>query len=484
MRRCLGLGLLLLAAACAYPTRNQQATVIDETYGYRWNNLALSNLEDTLVIVTASGGGTRATALALSVLRGLDDIALGNGETLAQEVDVISSVSGGSVAAGYFALAGRDGFDTLEHDFVRRDGMKPLYLGLVNPVSLAQLSTPSEERIDLLIDYLNKQLFHDATYQTLLDHKRRPFLLLNAADMVEGIPFPFTQRKMDLLCSDLSQFPLATAVAASAAFPVALSPVTLTNYSRCPAQADKPWPPAWVEANIDDPETPAGESLWHDNPQRTALGRAENAYALGKEGGARPKLYVHLLDGGIADNLGLFEPFRMLTTRDTQPSFLGQIDTGHVKKLIFIQINARSFAPSDLDQQQKTPGFVDMLLASIDAPIDRASAGTAAQLRKLLFDEFTRIGINDPAHADRFKALAGNTALISIDFDAIVNDDCRRKYHSIPTSWSLEPKQIDAVTKIGQALLSSDPDFPKLLSLTGGAVTHPMPTVDEACAAL
>src|SRR5262245_54993004 len=162
--RSIGLSLLLLLAACAYPTRNQQATVIDETYGYRWNNLAPSDLDDTLVIVTASGGGTRATALALSVLRGLDDIALGNGETLAQEVDVISSVSGGSVAAGYFALAGRDGFDTLENDFVRKNGMTPLILGLVNPVSLARLSTPSEERIDLLIDYLNKQLFHDATY--------------------------------------------------------------------------------------------------------------------------------------------------------------------------------------------------------------------------------------------------------------------------------------------------------------------------------
>src|SRR5262249_54993776 len=119
-----------------------------------------------------------------------------------------------------------------------------------------------------------------------------------------------------------------------------------------------------------------------------------------------------------------------------------------------------------------------------DAPIDRASAGTAAQLRKLLFDEFQRIGIGDPARAARFKALADNTALISIDFDALVDDACRRKYHSIPTSWSLEPKQVDAVFKVGQALLSSDPDFPKLLSLTGGTVTHPMPTVVDACAAL
>ena len=484
VRRCLGFALLLLAAACAYPTRNQEAKVIDESYGYRWNNLDPSGLGDTLVIVTASGGGTRATALALSVLRGLDDIQLGNGQTLAQNVDVISSVSGGSVTAGYFALEGRDGFDTLEKDFVRKNGMTPLILGLLNPISLAQLSTPSEERIDLLIDYLNKQLFHDVTYQTLLDHKRRPFLLLNAADMVEGVPFPFTQRKMDLLCSDLSQFPLATAVASSAAFPIALSPVTLTNYSPCPAEAGKTWPPQWVAANIDDPGTPEGQSLWYDNPQRATLGRAENAYALGKDGGAAPKLYIHLLDGGIADNLGIFEPFRMLVTRDTQPSFLGQIDKGEIKKLIFVSINAHSFAPSDLDQQQKTPGMLDMLLASIDAPIDRATSGTAAQLRNLLFDEFRQLDLGDPQKKARFQALAQNTALISIDFDAIVDPDCRRKYHSIPTSWSLDGKQIDAVFKVGQALLSTDPDFQKLLALTGGTVAHPMPTVADACAAL
>lgn len=481
LRRCLALALLLLAAACAYPTRNQQAAVIDESYGYRWNNLDPSGLEETLVIVTASGGGTRATALALSVLRGLDNIALGSGRTLAEEVDLISSVSGGSVTAGYFALAGREGFDTLEQEFVRRNGMTPLIVGLINPVGIARFSTPAEERIDLLIDYLNKQLFHDATYQALIDRGKRPFLLLNAADMVEGVPFPFTQRKMDLLCSDLSSFPLATAVASSAAFPVALSPVTLTNHSRCPAQAGKAWPPAWVRANIDDPDTPEGESLWYDNPQRVALGRAENAYALGKEGGARPKLYIHLLDGGIADNLGVFEPFRMLVTRDTQPSFLGQIDRGEIKKLIFVSVNARSFAPSDLDQQQKTPGFVDMLLASINAPIDRTTAGTAAQLRTLLFDEFRQLALGDPVKEARFRALADNTALISVDFDAIVDADCRRKYHSIPTSWSLERTEIDALFKMGPALLGGDPEFARLLELAGGSVTSPMPSVPEAC---
>jgi hypothetical protein len=51
-------------------------------------------------------------------------------------VDVISSVSGGSVAAANFALAGRNGFETLERDFIRRDGIDALlWAGLSPPPS-------------------------------------------------------------------------------------------------------------------------------------------------------------------------------------------------------------------------------------------------------------------------------------------------------------------------------------------------------------
>lgn len=484
--RCVAPWLICLIAssllsACAYPVRNEQATVIGDKHGYQFAKLEPSAAEDTLVIVTSSGGGTRAAALGLSVLQGLDKIALPNGETLAQEIDVISSVSGGSVTAGYFALAGRDGFKRLEDDFIRKNGMAPLLFGFLNPVGLARFAFPKWERIDLLIDYLNDQLFEGKTYQTLIDQKRRPFLVLNAADMVEGVPFPFTQRKMDLLCSDLSRMPLATAVAASAAFPVALSPVTLKSYTPCAAQKP-PWPPLWVSVNVDEPGTAPEESLWYASPPRVNLGRTEYAYALGNDPTRmKKKLYIHLLDGGIADNLGIFEPYRMLTTRDTLPTFLGQIDSGKIKKLIFVMVNARSFASSDLDEKHATPSLIDMLLASISSPIDRATTGTANQLRELLFDKFRELELADPKKKALYRALAENTALISVDFDAIVDDDCRHKYHSIPTTWSLDKERIDAVLTVGQALLMNDPEFADVLRITGGTIRTPLPSIDDAC---
>lgn len=331
----LSMGTLL--AGCAYPIRND-AVVETTRPTYEWKSLAPGELPDTLVIVTMSGGGTRATALAMSVLRAMDKIKLASGASLADEIDIVSSVSGGSVTAGYFALYGTAGLQTLETNFVRPDGMSALISEGLNPINLALLASPSKERIDLLVDYLDRQLFHDVTFEKLVERRRRPYLILNAADMVEGTPFPFTQYTMDLLCSDLTKVKLSTAVAASAAFPVALSPITLKNYRPCEAIAK----PVWLRA--------AQQTSWYLDPPRVAWQRTASAYADGQ------KKFIHLLDGGIADNLGVSEPYRLLTSDDVPVSLKQDIAAGKIRKIVFVMINARSFAGSGLDNSQATPG--------------------------------------------------------------------------------------------------------------------------------
>jgi len=468
----------LSLTSCAYPVRNQPIATLAPNQGYRWANLPAGRLGDTLVFVTASGGGTRAAALELSVLEGLQQIKLPSGDSLADNIDVLSSVSGGSVTAAYFALKGTEGFPELETNFIRKDGVSAILLAGLNPVGLAKLSTPKYERIDLLIDYLDKALFHHQTFSDLLALHRRPYLVLNAADMVDGVPFAETQENFDLLCSDLASLKLSTAVAASAAFPVALSPVTYKDYSPCLAQAKVPWPPPWVTAD-------AGSS-WYDAPERTDRGRVKTAYALGARA-APPTLDVHLLDGGIADNLGVAEPFRMLTTNEPQPAFLNSVAQGHIKKIVFILINARSFASSTLDQSPAPPGMLDMLFASIDAGVDRTTFGTAARLRTALTEQFTADAANlrkirQGAMADNLDAIRNNTHLIEIDFDAIANSACRRNFHNIPTSWTAQAKQIDALMLLGKALLAQSPEFPLALNAIKGHVAGSLPNVTDACA--
>ena len=484
-----GLVILGMLAGCSYPTRNQPLTAATPAQPYTWNAMndaAKDDMPDTLIVVTASGGGTRATAMAMSVLETLGHVKLPNGKSMADEVDIISSVSGGSVAAGYFALRGADGLPDLEKDFVRKDGMTPLLLAGLNPVGLAELSLPSKERIDLLIDHLDSTLFHDATFGDLANAKRRPYLMLDAADMVEGVPFPFTQYTFDLLCSDLSKLKLSTAVASSAAFPLALSPVTLTNYSagkQCPTTVTQPtWVATVLQDDLNtDPAEWAKQQIagWHLNPERVAQARVARAYATGA------KQYVHLLDGGIADNLGVAEPYRLLTNLGVNPPLLGDIEKGTTKRIIFIMVNARSFPVSALDQQQATPSILDMGLASIDSAIDRASGGSAARVKQLLVQELGAYAAQarpfSPTLADSLDQAAKNTTFVAVDFDAIPSESCRQRFHNIPTSWSLTGPQVDGVEAMGEALLGADTNFSKVLNDLGGHVERPIVSIDQAC---
>jgi NTE family protein len=124
--------LLLVLGACAHPVETPPLQTIDQFQGYRSNVLekqAPKALGDTAVILSFSGGGTRAAALADGVLRGLAKIEIPSARgpvRLVDQIDVISSVSGGSVTAAYYALKGYQGLDVLERDFLRQDVMSRL----------------------------------------------------------------------------------------------------------------------------------------------------------------------------------------------------------------------------------------------------------------------------------------------------------------------------------------------------------------------
>lgn len=469
--------LLATITACSYPTRNKPATDTTWTQPYSWAFRERQAPDDTLIVVTASGGGTRAAALSAAVLNTMHKVELPTGGTLANRIDVISSVSGGSVTAAYFALHGPDKLPVLERDFLRQDGMGAIMWHGLNPVGLAALSTPSVERIDVLIDYLDRQLFKEKTYADLIQRNRPPHLILNAADMVEGVHFPFTQYTMDLLCSDLAKMKLSTAVSASAAFPVALSPVTLTNYSgpdcRLPPNAAST---AWINGAL--------RTKWEDNPSRLATARVADAYRTGR------KKYVHLLDGGIADNLGVNELYRYFTAFDVVR--LGnEIEAGRIRKIVFVMINARSFSSSKLDQERATPGILPMLLASLNSSIDRATFSTAERFRTHLagFADAAAAAAEEDKQsrlAQAYRDVADHSHYVGIDFDSITDGNCRRRFHSLATSWTLSAQQITALMAMGEALLNENAAFGNAQKTLGSRFVsdRPLQTVTSACTLL
>ncbi len=97
-----------LISGCAHYPVNAPLPAVESHSGYRFQNSASrTNSGDLLLMLAFSGGGTRAAALSYSVLEELSKTQVGppaGQHRLLDDVGLISSVSGGSFPAAYYAL--------------------------------------------------------------------------------------------------------------------------------------------------------------------------------------------------------------------------------------------------------------------------------------------------------------------------------------------------------------------------------------------
>jgi len=158
-----------------------------------------------------SGGGTRAAALSYGVLLELRDTTIsiaGKPLRLLDEVDTISSVSGGSFTAAYFGLYGDRIFEDFEERFLKRNVERDLLLRILQPQNLIRLIFPFFDRSELVIQYYDEQIFDGARFADLAE-AHGPMIQINSTDLTGGGKFTFVQSQFDLLCSDLSALKIA-----------------------------------------------------------------------------------------------------------------------------------------------------------------------------------------------------------------------------------------------------------------------------------
>ena len=457
------LALILVGLpACAHRHENARAAKIDPAAGYRLDQLEASedaaNASDELFVILAfSGGGTRAASFAYGVMETLRDtkITVGGVERrMLDEVDVISSVSGGSFTAAYYALYGDRLFEDFETRFLKRDIQGALASSALNPKNLLRLPSTRFDRIDLAAELYGRELFADATYADLIARDRRPFLVVNASDMSLGSRFEFTQDQFDLMCSDLASVPIGRAVAASSAFPGLLTPITLRNYGGSCEGGE----PEWVQLALDGKEF--------------ATRRYREAEIARTYRDSKSRRYAHLIDGGVADNLGLRGPINSITSTDPGWSVLRRVNLETISTLVVIVVNAKTEPDVKWDASGNTPGTASVLGVVASTPMGNYSIETVELLR----DIATAWEAESAARADCAELMAGcarempaeaphEVKLIPIVVDFYgVEDPLRRDLLNLPTTFKLEPRQVDMLKKAGREILRNDPAFRTLAS--------------------
>lgn len=438
-----------LITGCAHYPENVRLDEYNQEEGYRFANLNYEdNAGDWLVVATFSGGGTRAAALAYGVLEQMASTEISSGgqkKRLLDELDVISSVSGGSLTAAYYAIHQDGIFRDFESAFLKRNAQEEISRRFLRPSNLVRMASPAYGRINLVAEYFDETLFNGATYGTLLRSGHRPFVLINASDMSLGARFEFTQDQFDLLCSDLSRFPVARAVAASSAVPVIFSPLTLKNYAGQCGYTE----PAWVAGALHD--------------RASSVRQYNKAAELRSYLNAPKRPFIHLLDGGMTDNLGLRGLLDRIISSESSPGMPHLLRARPFRKAILIVVSAETGPDFSQDLSERVPTLSQVVRAIKDVPINRYSFETSELLKSSMGAWARRIGMGGHPPDGQGSSNGVDTYVIEVSFDALRDDAERQLFMSIPTSFNLPPETVDSLRRLAARLMIESPDYQRLL---------------------
>jgi len=421
----------------------------DPAGGYRLINLAPPEADnsDSLFLVAAfSGGGVRASSLAYGVLRELSRQEItwqGRKKRLLDELDVIFALSGGSFPAAYYALYGDRLFQDFEARFLRKDWDSELRGRILrSPTNWFRLWSPYFGRAHILAELLDEALFDKKTFNDLVARRQRPLLALHATDMTSLSRFEFTQGTFDLLCSDLGQLPIAWASASSSALPLVLSPITLKNYAgQCDHQhvalLERAKREGGVAAQV------ANEALSYMDVEK------------------RP--YVHLVDGGLADNMGLRGIIEAVGVVGGYEQLLKLSGVKNIHKLVVLAVNAET-TPDALEyRSDQVPIMSQAMRSMIDAPINRYSFDTV-MLMRLALKEWQKELRDKPRDPDSPFAPDAKIYFINASLGEVVDPDERLSLMKIPTSLYLTDDQVARLVRVASDLILRDAEFQRLMS--------------------
>jgi NTE family protein len=365
--------------------------------------------------VAISGGGSRAAVFSAAVLFELRKYGI------LQQVDVISSVSGGSYTSALYALSCDDAescpatvegpkrmvwtedevYRRLQRNFIAR-----WFGNWFWPNNIAMYWLTDFNRSQIMAKTLDANLFDNS----LLGHEgyrfqdlnpQRPYLIINATDfsnhgqkpyqpssLLSGLGgacgrtrfFPFTQETFAELGSDLDQYRIADAVVASSAFPAVFNYVTLKDFKK------------------------------------------------------KPEQYVHLLDGGPFDNLGVVALLCALDKAENKP--------GKNQKILML-------IDSSIDPQGKSSNE-----AATRSGLDHFVDTNALDAVDILFEVQRQKSIEEAGNA---------AALITIDFHGLTREDIGAEdadhlyemVNGIPTNLTIEDWQADCLKRAAYFLVKS-----------------------------
>ena len=354
--------------------------------------------DPNFIALALSGGGSRAAVFSAAIMFELQK------RGILQQVDVVSSASGGSVSAALYAASCDDGQacappvtpnlnrtvwkESIVYPLLQSNYIDRWRINCWRPENIVRYATYFD-RTDVMAETFAEGLFGgtrdmEKSFLFMDLNPRRPYLILNSTNNTDSAAVPeifsFTEKDFSAIRSRLDLFPVAYGVAGSAAFPGAFHYVTLRNYSK--------------------PE----------------------------------EKFIHLMDGGVMDNLGIESLWRILLSEDGARY-------RNVPVLVIVadaKPAARAKSEADYDPRSFWDYFVDF--------------SNVQDTYSLLMVENQRLRVRE---FEKYVKSRGNGLFIHLRFDALKEQhkDLYDKVSSIPTNFKICDEQADNLKKAAEILV-------------------------------
>ena len=182
---------------------------------------------------------------------------------------------------------------------------------------------------------------------------------------------------------------------------------------------------------------------------------------------SQEKPYFHLIDGGVADNLGIRAVEEVVNAVGDLWTTLKLTGREKVHKVAFIVVNAEKKIDDHWDKIEFVPPFAAQLSNYSSIGIMRYNRETVALLQESFerWAQEIREGRWPPGQISTEPGSCGDITfyLAEVRFEDLQNPEERSYLNNLPTSFRMKPEGVDRLKDAARRLLRKSEDFQRLL---------------------
>jgi NTE family protein len=224
--------------------------------------------------------------------------------------------------------------------------------------------------------------------------------------------------------------------------------------------------------------------MFLDNPKppRPAAATVKRLQELELYADRTKRPYLHLVDGGVSDNIGMRGLLDVLSTFEALHTVGIPTPLDRVRNIVVFVVNSLATPPNDWNLHEDPPGTLDVLIKATGTPIDRYSYDTVESLKDIqarweslrevrnVLKNLPRV---DPELDFVMRAPDANIYVIDVSFAAL-KDPAEREYlNTLPTAFRLSPEAVDRLRKAARTAILEAPDIKRLIETGVARMKNP-----------